>query len=93
MLLPLSLLQVIRGYLGDREAKSVFNSPTPFDILGLGYQRPFELATLRLFNMVNVLSKCECVWVWVCVCAYAFECACSHTCALNRMGWLLLSRI
>eukprot|EP00967_Tisochrysis_lutea_P046717 scaffold56822_cov20-Tisochrysis_lutea.AAC.1 len=28
-------LRVIRGYIGDREAKSVFDSPTPFDILGL----------------------------------------------------------
>eukprot|EP00200_Dunaliella_tertiolecta_P001174 CAMPEP_0202363252 /NCGR_PEP_ID=MMETSP1126-20121109/15128_1 /ASSEMBLY_ACC=CAM_ASM_000457 /TAXON_ID=3047 /ORGANISM="Dunaliella tertiolecta, Strain CCMP1320" /LENGTH=277 /DNA_ID=CAMNT_0048957645 /DNA_START=242 /DNA_END=1075 /DNA_ORIENTATION=+ len=54
---PGTVQEVIRGYIGDREAKSVFDSPTPFDILGLGYQRPFELATLRLFNMFNVLSK------------------------------------
>jgi hypothetical protein len=31
-----------RGYVGDSNAKPVFSSPTPFDILGQGYQRPFE---------------------------------------------------
>jgi hypothetical protein len=30
-----------------------------FDVLGKDYQRPFELATLRLFNMGLVLSHCE----------------------------------
>ena len=30
-----------------------------FDVLGTGYQRPFELATLRLFNMQTVLTNCE----------------------------------
>jgi hypothetical protein len=53
------VLQVIRGYIGDRSAKPVFNSATPFDILGTNYQRPFELATLRLFNMIGILPKCE----------------------------------
>lgn len=53
-------LQVLRGYVGDRDAKPVFQGDTPFDILGKGYQRPFELATLRLFNMVGILPKCEC---------------------------------
>jgi len=52
-------LQVVRGYVGDRDAKPVFQGSTPFDILGTGYQRPFELATLRLFNMVGILPKCE----------------------------------
>jgi hypothetical protein len=51
-------LQVFRGYIGDRQAKPVFPGSTPFDILGSGYQRPFELATLRLFNMVGILPKC-----------------------------------
>lgn len=54
-----TVLQVVRGYVGDREAKPVFQGSTPFDILGTGYQRPFELATLRLFNMVGILPKCE----------------------------------
>lgn len=28
-----------------------------FDVVGKGYQRPFELATLRGRNMVNILSN------------------------------------
>lgn len=28
-----------------------------FNILGKGYQRPFELATLRLNHMVNILPR------------------------------------
>ena len=33
--------------------------PIGADVLGKGYQRPLELATLRLFNMNLVLSHCE----------------------------------
>jgi hypothetical protein len=52
---------VLRGYVGDRSAKPVFDgSNNPFDVLGTGYQRPFELATLRLFNMAGILPRCEC---------------------------------
>jgi hypothetical protein len=56
---PVSLSQVIRGYIGDRSSGPVFEGSSPFDILGTGYQRPFELATLRLFNMVGILRQCE----------------------------------
>ena len=63
-------VQVLRGYFGDRSAKPVFSSgPSSssggqgdgnlFDVLGTGYQRPFELATFRLFNMQTVLTNCE----------------------------------
>jgi len=51
--------QVLRGYLGDRSAKPVFEGSTPFNVLGAGYQRPFELATLRLSNMIGILPKCD----------------------------------
>ncbi|GAX81819.1 hypothetical protein CEUSTIGMA_g9247.t1 [Chlamydomonas eustigma] len=54
---PGTLQEVFRGYLGDKSSKPVFEGPTPFDVLGTGYQRPMELATLRLFNMVAILPK------------------------------------
>lgn len=54
---PGTIQEVFRGYVGDKESKPVFDSPTPFDILGAGYQRPFELATLRLFNMIGIIPK------------------------------------
>lgn len=54
---PGTVQEVLRGYVGDRDSKPVFTSPTPFDVLGTGYQRPFELATLRLLNMVGILPK------------------------------------
>ena len=36
----------------------MFEGRTPFNVLGGGYQRPFELATLRLSNMIGILPKC-----------------------------------
>lgn len=52
--------EVLRGYTGDRSARPVFAGPSNlFDVLGQGYQRPLELATLRLFNMNLVLGHCE----------------------------------
>ena len=65
---PGTLPEVFRGYLGDRSAPPVFGRPgsnvssplgTAFDVLGKGYQRPFELATLRGQNMVTVLQNWE----------------------------------
>lgn len=62
-LLPLVLLQVFRGYVGDKSAPPVFETSTQlgkaFNTLGEGYQRPFELATLRLQNMAGILPKCD----------------------------------
>ena len=54
-------LQVIRGYIGDRSAEPIFEGTQlgrAFDTVGRGYQRPFELATLRLQNMAGILPKC-----------------------------------
>jgi hypothetical protein len=52
---PGTLAEVWRGYSGDRQAEQRMKSPL-FDLLGSGYQRPFELATVRLRNMVEVLG-------------------------------------
>jgi hypothetical protein len=67
---PGTLKEVFRGYLGDRSAPQLIApdeivkaSPLPtikgsfFDRAGgSGFQRPFELATVRLKNMTEVLS-------------------------------------
>lgn len=67
---PGTLTEVFRGYRGDRKAPQligdeevVLAKPLPplkgsfFNKAGgKGFQRPFELATLRLRNMVEVLS-------------------------------------
>lgn len=66
---PGTLAEVLRGYRGDRTAPARFSPdqvlqvgalpPLPgalFDRLGRDHQRPFELATVRLQNMLEVLS-------------------------------------
>ena len=53
---PGTLAEVLRGYSGDRQAPQRLPSPL-FNLLGRGYQRPFELATVRLRNMVEVLGR------------------------------------
>jgi AhpC/TSA antioxidant enzyme len=66
---PGTLAEVMRGYLGDRKAPQLIGDDelvqaAPFLKLkgsffrlagGSGFQRPFELATLRLRNMTEVL--------------------------------------
>lgn len=68
---PGTLAEVFRGYRGDRQAPQLIHeqevikaAPLPpmkgsfFNIAGgTGFQRPFELATLRLRNMTEVLSN------------------------------------
>ena len=62
---PGTLSEVFRGYLGDRDAPPVFNAGTnvdlawrdAFNLVGTGFQRPFELATLRGSNMVTILRN------------------------------------
>jgi hypothetical protein len=64
-----TLKEVFRGYIGDKNAPSLFKEnesinikPLPtvkgslFNRVGKNYQRPFELATLRLKNMMEVLK-------------------------------------
>jgi hypothetical protein len=52
---PGTLAEVLRGYTGDRAAPQRLDSPL-FATVGEGFQRPFELATVRLRNMVEVLG-------------------------------------
>jgi hypothetical protein len=68
---PGTLKEVFRGYKGDRQAPQLIEDDemirgTPLPAFkgsffrlagGNGFQRPFELATLRLRNMVEVLSN------------------------------------
>ncbi|EDX83991.1 hypothetical protein S7335_1688 [Synechococcus sp. PCC 7335] len=68
---PGTLKEVFRGYIGDRSAPQLISDdevikakPLPalsgdaFKLAGgKGFQRPFELATLRLRNMSEVLSN------------------------------------
>jgi hypothetical protein len=68
---PGTLAEVFRGYRGDRQAPQLFaeDETVATGLLppltgkffalagGRGFQRPFELATLRLRNMVQVLGN------------------------------------
>ncbi len=68
---PGTISEVIRGYIGDKNAKKIFTEDQLimilkrfslrtkiFDLLSNdGSLRPFELASLRLMNMIEVLSK------------------------------------
>lgn len=53
---PGTLAEVLRGYTGDRSAPE--RLPQAFFALagGRGFQRPFELATVRLGNMIEALG-------------------------------------
>jgi hypothetical protein len=53
---PGTLAEVARGYTGDRSAPQRLDSPLFALAGGRGFQRPFELATVRLRNMVEVLG-------------------------------------
>ncbi|MGD1849685.1 MAG: peroxiredoxin-like family protein [Cyanophyceae cyanobacterium] len=68
---PGTLAEVLRGYTGDRKAPQLIGDEDTIETNllpplkgkffgaagGSGFQRPFELATVRLRNMVEVLSK------------------------------------
>ncbi len=53
---PGTLAEVLRGYTGDRRAPQRLDSPLFALAGGEGFQRPFELATVRLRNMLEVLG-------------------------------------
>ena len=54
---PGTLAEVLRGYTGDRKAPQRLDLPMFRLAGGEGFQRPFELATVRLQNMVEVLGR------------------------------------
>ena len=66
---PGTLGAVFGGYLGSKDRDPIFRAGSNYDnptirklmdaTLGGGYQRPFELATLRLTNMTEILSNWE----------------------------------
>ena len=66
-----TIKEVIRGYTGDRKAKQIYSELDNINVLkfinfsgnsfkktfGDGYLRPFELATFRLNNMLEVIKN------------------------------------
>ncbi len=54
---PGTLAEVLRGYTGDRSAPQRLTTPLFRWAGGEGFQRPFELASVRLQNMVEVLGR------------------------------------
>ena len=66
-----TIKEVIRGYTGDRSSNQIFSDEDQINLLnfikfsgilfkntcGDGYLRPFELATLRLNNMIEILQN------------------------------------
>ncbi|KAA8494506.1 hypothetical protein FVE85_2747 [Porphyridium purpureum] len=62
---PGTLRRVLGGYIGSRD-RSIekwskgaikFLDANMFDVLGSQYQRPFELATVRLQNMIDIIPR------------------------------------
>ena len=66
-----TIKEVIRGYTGDRNSKQIFSDDDEINLFNLikfsgvffkytygdGYLRPFELATYRLNNMLEILQN------------------------------------
>ena len=66
-----TIKEVLRGYTGDRKALQIYDDKDKINLLnifkfsgnlfkrtcGIGYQRPFELATFRLNNMIEIISN------------------------------------
>ena len=68
-----TVLEVIRGYTGDKGANQIYNNNDRINLFnifkfsgklfekpfGEGYLRPFELATFRLSNMIEIFQNWE----------------------------------
>ena len=68
-----TIKEVIRGYTGDRNSKQIFSELDQIKLLNIlefsgnsfkfafgdGYLRPFELATFRLKNMIEIIQNWE----------------------------------
>ena len=66
-----TIIEVIRGYTGDKGANQIYNDNDQINLLnvfkfsgklfrgpfGEGYLRPFELATFRLINMIEIFNN------------------------------------
>ena len=66
-----TIKEVLRGYTGDKESKPIFSDSDDINLLnfinfpgsffkytfGDGYLRPFELATFRLNNMLEIINN------------------------------------
>ncbi len=66
-----TIREVIRGYIGDKDSKQIYSDNDKINLLnnfsfsgklfkksfGNGYLRPFELATFRLSNMIEILKN------------------------------------
>ena len=66
-----TIKEVFRGYIGDRKAKQIYSEFDEIEVLkflklsgnsftkffGDGYLRPFELATFRLNNMIEIIQN------------------------------------
>jgi len=68
---PNTIKEVIRGYTGDKSSNQIYNSHDEINLLNLfkfsgklfdktfggNYLRPFELATFRLNNMIEIIQN------------------------------------
>jgi len=68
---PNTLKEVLRGYTGDISSKQIYNSEDEINLFnlfkfsgklfdktfGANYLRPFELATFRLNNMIEIIQN------------------------------------
>tara|TARA_B100000575_G_C23068134_1_gene615143 strand:- start:550 stop:1281 length:732 start_codon:yes stop_codon:yes gene_type:complete len=66
-----TIIEVFRGYTGDKDSNQIYNDNDQINLLnffrfsgklfrnsfGKGYLRPFELATYRLINMIEIFKN------------------------------------